>query len=61
MTRQDAIDHFKTVADLATALGITTQAVYDWGDRVPELRQLQLEKITKGALKSEAPIQTQAA
>lgn len=60
MTRHDAIQHFKTVAELASALGISTQAVYDWGDRVPELRQLQLEKITKGELKAETP-QTQAA
>lgn len=50
MTKQEAIGHFKTVANLAKALGITTQAVYGWGDRVPELRQLQLEKITRGAL-----------
>jgi|TARA_R100001530_G_scaffold129413_1_gene99740 hypothetical protein len=60
MTKQQAISHFKSVAALARVLGISTQAVYDWGDQVPELRQLQLEKITDGALTAE-PKQVKAA
>lgn len=62
MRTKTAIDHFGgKPSELAKALGISPSAVSQWGDVVPELRQLQLEKITKGALKSEAPIQTQAA
>lgn len=53
MTKNDAIKHFGSVAGLAQALRISTQAVYDWGDKVPELRQLRLEKITNGALKAD--------
>lgn len=54
MTKKQAIQHFKSVAGLAAELGISTQAVYDWGDKVPELRQLQLEKLTNGELAADA-------
>ena len=50
MTTKQAIAHFKTVRALADALGITTQAVRQWPRDVPELRALQLEKLTKGKL-----------
>jgi DNA-binding transcriptional regulator YdaS (Cro superfamily) len=53
MTKQEAIAHFKGARHLADALGIETASVYQWGDRVPPLRQLQLQQITKGALKAE--------
>lgn len=52
MTREEVLKHFKTVANLASELGITPQAVYDWGDRVPEGRQWQIQAITKGKLKA---------
>lgn len=51
MTREDAITHFGTVKALASALGITHQAVYDWGEEIPEGRQWQIQAITKGKLK----------
>lgn len=54
MTRDDAIKHFRTVKALASALGITHQAVYDWGDEIPEGRQWQIQAITKGRLKVSA-------
>ncbi len=49
----DVIRYFGTKTLVAEALGTTKQAVGQWGDTVPELRQYQLEIITKGALKSE--------
>lgn len=52
MRTQDAVDHFGSQAALATALGIKQPSVADWGETVPPLRQLQLEKITGGALKA---------
>lgn len=54
MTTKDALDHYGgDVRTLAAALGIWHSAVYQWGEYPPALRQLQLEKITKGALVAE--------
>lgn len=39
MNRADAINHFKGIAHLAKALGITYEAVRQWGEEIPELRQ----------------------
>lgn len=52
MTRTEAIKHFKGIPALARALGISYEAVRQWGEEVPELRQYQLECITNGALKA---------
>ena len=52
MLKKDAIDHFGGQAELARALNIKTQSITDWGDCVPPLRQIQIEKITHGALKA---------
>ena len=56
MTKQEAVTHFGSVARLAEALGITTQAIYDWPEIVPQLRQFQLERITGGELTAKDPI-----
>lgn len=46
MTKQQAIDLFDgSVRKLAEALGITEQAVHQWGDTVPELRVYQIREI----------------
>jgi DNA-binding transcriptional regulator YdaS (Cro superfamily) len=45
MTTDEAIKHFGTVQALATALGISRAAVYQWGDSVPRLRQFEIEKL----------------
>lgn len=41
----DAIKSFGNVAELASALGISVQAVYQWGDVVPKLRQYEINEI----------------
>ena len=52
MTKEQAIKHFGSVADLADALRVRTQAVYAWPeDSIPLLRQYQLERLTAGRLK----------
>jgi DNA-binding transcriptional regulator YdaS (Cro superfamily) len=56
MRTQDAISHFGSQAALAVALGIKQQSVQDWGEIVPKLRQLQLERLTKGKLKADPEI-----
>lgn len=52
MTKNEAIKHFGTQVLLAQALKISQGTVAGWGDSPPELRQLQLEAMTKGVLKA---------
>ena len=54
MKTEEAIRHYGSRRELAGALGITTQAVHDWGDEVPELRAYQLQVLTDGALHARA-------
>jgi len=56
MNKSDAIKFFSTQAKLAEALGMTQHAVSGWKEYPPPLRQLQIEKLTKGALKAEVSI-----
>ncbi|MDR5867272.1 Cro/CI family transcriptional regulator [Halomonas koreensis] len=56
MKKADAIDHFGSKAALAAALGITVQAIAQWGEDVPARRSLELEKVTGGALRAEPPL-----
>lgn len=51
MTKSQAIKHFGSISALARALSVTYEAVRQW-EVVPELRQYQIERITKGALKA---------
>lgn len=45
MKTHEAIEKFVSIAALAAALGITVQAVYQWGDNVPALRVYQIKEI----------------
>lgn len=46
MKTSDAIRHFNnSVRDLAQSLGITSAAVYQWGDTVPLLRAYQIREL----------------
>lgn len=54
MTKKQAIIHFGGIPQLADALGIQRQAVYQW-DEIPRLRQYELERITNGALRVDEP------
>ena len=56
MTKAEAIQHYETQDKLATALGITQASVSEWGAYPPHLRQLQIERLTRGALKAEPDI-----
>jgi hypothetical protein len=56
MTLEEARDYFGNYAKLAKALDIHRSAVTQWSGEVPEARQLELQKITKGALKADAKI-----
>lgn len=45
ITYEQAIGHFKTPAELARALGIQPQAVYQWHGKIPPLRQYQIKAL----------------
>lgn len=58
MTLQEAIDHYKTQAALARALGKEPAAITNWkarGGAIPLDVQYRLQVITKGRLKADAP------
>lgn len=46
------IKHFGSVANTASALGISNKAVYQWGESPPEGRQFQIELLTSGLFKA---------
>ena len=52
MLTRDAVKHFGSKAELARRLKIRQQSITTWGEDVPPLRQLQLERITGGQLKA---------
>ena len=54
MTTQEAIDYYGgTQAKLAAKLGITQASVSEWGEFPPAIRQLQIEQLSGGRLKSQ--------
>lgn len=55
MRKEDVIHHFGSVGAVASALGITSQAVSLWPETVPLGRQYQVERLTDGQLKAGSP------
>ncbi len=53
MLTKDAVAYFGGVARLARVLRCSGDAIYMWPERVPALRQLQLQAYSKGRLKAE--------
>ncbi|WCX42596.1 Cro/CI family transcriptional regulator [Pseudomonas aeruginosa] len=52
MTKTQALAYFKSTAAIADALRISYQAVHQW-EAIPPLRQLQLERISRGELQAD--------
>lgn len=52
MRTKDVIEHFGSQAAVADALGIKQPSVAGWGEFVPPLRQVQIEKLTGGKFKA---------
>lgn len=55
MKTADVVSHFGGVRQAADALGISTQAIYRWGDEVPLMRQAHVQVMTGGKLKMSKP------
>lgn len=53
MKTEDAIQHAGGAKHLADMLGVTHSAILQWGEYPPTVRQLQLQKLSKGKLKAE--------
>lgn len=60
MKTKDAIEQFGSVLVMATALGITREAIYQWGENVPPLRAYQIRDLL-AARQTETPPIKQAA
>ena len=58
MTTDEAISHYGTQVKLAAALGISQSAVAEWGEHPPSLRQIQIERMTRGRLRAEPDVFT---
>jgi len=52
MTKDEAVAYFKTQVALAAALNMHQSTVCAW-EEVPDLRQIQLERLTGGALRAD--------
>jgi predicted XRE-type DNA-binding protein len=52
MTKDEVVKHFGSQAAVATALGIRQPSVAEWSDPLPELRQLEIERLTEGKLRA---------
>jgi len=50
MTTQDAIDFFGSVTSVASALGLTRDAVYKWGQYPPNDTQYKIMVLSGGRL-----------
>ena len=56
MKTKDALNHFGGNSELTALLGLSTGAISQWGECPPDLRQLQIEKLSGGELKAEKNI-----
>ena len=54
MTKDEVLKHFGSQAATAEALRIKQPSVAAWADPLPELRQLEIEQLTNGALRAGA-------
>lgn len=53
MTKTEVVAYFGSVVATAQALDLKQPSVTNWGENsIPELRQLQIEALTNGALQA---------
>ena len=61
MKTAEAAAEFGSEAELARQLGISPQAIYQWGEYPPIDRQYQIQALTKNKLKATQPPRPDAA
>lgn len=61
MTKSEVVNHFGGVSQVAKALGLSYEAVRQWPESIPKLRQYELERITAGKLAVSQPTNPKAA
>lgn len=54
MKTADVIAHFGSIRAVADALKVTPQAIYQWGELVPQGRTFQIQVLTRGVLRADA-------
>jgi len=54
VTITEVADFFGGIPELAARLKTTPQAIYQWGDVIPELRAYQIERLSGGRFKAQA-------
>lgn len=59
MTLEEARTHFGNYSKVAKALGISRGAITQWRGVIPDDRQVDLHRITKGALRADPKILSQ--
>ena len=52
MLKAEVLNYFGGVVETARQLGLRQPSVTNWEDPLPILRQLQIEAVTKGALRA---------
>lgn len=60
MRKTTVIEHFGSAQAVATALGITRQAIGEWGDIIPEGAAYKLQVITAGKLQVDQALYAKA-
>ncbi len=56
MTLDDLISHYGSISEIARTLHISRAAVHQWRKyKVPLDRQIELEGLTKGAVRADVP------
>lgn len=53
MKKADAINYFRSAAELAKKLNISEAAISQWGETIPKGRAYQIEVLTGGKLKAD--------
>lgn len=61
MRTKEAIEHYRTAAELARVLGVMPSAISQWGEYPPIGRQYQIQALTKNKLKATQPPRPDAA
>jgi len=51
MQKDKVIKHYGSPRNVAAVLSISVQSVNQWESRVPKLRALELDRLTRGKLK----------